>query len=572
MGITVEPDNDRNNVDPIQTFLSKLVHLYGDKAFLDEDQFLQLSEAHFSQSPGKRKVLALLIQKGVPKYLLSWKGIDEGPTKASAEQVRDSLVIKLTDANLASKEALYWAVSALLSVLIGREDLYPATQDRGQPNNASADGSRPTVSHAPIENAYARNSPSSGEGVANTPPVTSTVPSKSNSGANSRNESNVNRKGNRAEELAQHVPSIASSKATPDSRASLGSERQRRPLNSESGSTQDNKANDFQKTANEGIALVKNNPALAKKLVKYSAIGIVGLGGAVVLTQGVSGFFNKKPPECGDEAVISTIKQMVTQQVEQFSVGDVLTLAKVVVGASKAANTITDAYDDKVNRFTCRTTLAFSYPPEVMNAMKSIGDKRPEPKSLGIEYFIHKTKEKDKDFLVEATIENITFLLNSVNAMQDSIRKARTLAKYQGIWTGTLSCPETTRVEPGQSSPPLAFVNPIQRKVRMEVKSVINGLNTLEVDPFMPQEIMGGGGGRMQSINHNWRVLLDHDFDLKPEEGVVYFSSHPDERSLRANLKGRLAGETIQATGEAMYTGGFGIVQKPCQLALQRQK
>lgn len=134
-------------MDSIQTFLNKLVHLYGDKAFLDEDQFLQLSEAHFSQSPGKRKVLALLIEKGVAKYLVSWKGLDESPSKASAEQVRDSLVVKLTDANLASKEAAYWAVSAMLSVLIGRDDLYPITREAIHRSNDSDAASKPIASN-----------------------------------------------------------------------------------------------------------------------------------------------------------------------------------------------------------------------------------------------------------------------------------------------------------------------------------------------------------------------------------------------------------------------------------------
>ncbi len=148
MGITAASDIDRNNVDPVQTFLNQLVHLYGDKAFLDEAQFLKLSEAHFSQGPGKRKVLALLIQKGVPKYLMSWKGVDEGPTKASAEQVRDILVTKLFDANVASREALHWGVSALLSVIIDRDDLYPTLRELAQHNKTSADSSRPTNAYA----------------------------------------------------------------------------------------------------------------------------------------------------------------------------------------------------------------------------------------------------------------------------------------------------------------------------------------------------------------------------------------------------------------------------------------
>jgi hypothetical protein len=287
VGITAASDNDRNNVDPIQTFLNKLVHLYGDKAFQDEDQFLQLSEAHFSQSPGKRKVLALLIQKGVPKYLLSWKGIDEGPTKASAEQVRDSLVIKLTDANLASKEALYWAVSALLSVLIGREDLYPATQDRGQPNNASADGSKPTVSHAPIENAYARNSSSSGEGAraAATPSVVPIAQSKSPSGGRARVESNGSqqrKEGADFEPLHDRVEDTKSTFASAKNRVA------------------------------EGISTFARTAKLA--LRAFVGLAVVGVASYAYIN------FSNRPPKCSDTAVKELVVKLAKAGIRDISV------------------------------------------------------------------------------------------------------------------------------------------------------------------------------------------------------------------------------------------------------------
>lgn len=125
-------------MDQVQTFLIQLEHLYGTKAFLDAAQFLALSEAAFSQDPEKRTVLALLIQKGAAQYLLNWKATDEGPGKATAEQIRDSLVIKLIDAKLASKNDCYWAVSVLLSIIGGRADLYPSKSSSTQLHTESA--------------------------------------------------------------------------------------------------------------------------------------------------------------------------------------------------------------------------------------------------------------------------------------------------------------------------------------------------------------------------------------------------------------------------------------------------
>jgi hypothetical protein len=232
-------------------------------------------------------VLALLIQKGVPKYLLSWKGLDEGPTKASAEQLRDSLVIKLSDANLASKEALYWAVSALISVLIGREDLYPATQDRVQPSNASADSSRPKISHTPKERESARSSSFRGDGerVSVAPTVAPIAQSKSPAGGRARIESNGSQQRKEDadfEPLHDRVEDAKSTYASAKNRVAEG-------------------MSSFAKTA---------------KLALGAFVGIALVGGVGYAY--VS--FSNKPPKCSDTAVKELVVKLAKAGLRDLSV------------------------------------------------------------------------------------------------------------------------------------------------------------------------------------------------------------------------------------------------------------
>lgn len=240
---------------------------------------------------------------------------------------------------------------------------------------------------------------------------------------------------------------------------------------------------------------------------------------------------NTKPPACGDEKAVASIKNLLANEINKNLISDESYQSdpKPVANFFKTlkftVNTITsDGYDEQAKRYSCHSKLDVEFL-----------DKEGH---FNIDYTTQTTEDKKDDFVI--TVGNGKSIIAEISryGLDYSLKN-----HFAGTWTGTYSCEGMDGDQIGNKA---GFAQPVSLVIQNYGESSLERLTR------------SGGVEKLRG-----KINRDNELELA---GIG--KNSPDDQWM-AYFKGPVKGSSIDSPGKIMDQTGERVF-RVCQLHLTR--